>query len=317
MQQMMMQTNPMMQQMMMRNPMMMQQRMMMFMQMQQQRAALQNANANPVAAAAVAAANNNMANGSGVKSPALMPTPVITAIPKAQLNAAMIARNEEVARTIYVGNLNPMIQDTHLRQFFSACGDINQVKVVVGNDGQRHGFIEFAQLASVTTAQTLNGSTLGDRVIKVSHANNPIVKDTADQKKIQDAMDKVKKAQEAIKKRVKNRSRSRSRSRGSSSSRSRSRSSSSSRSRSRSRGRRKKRSRRSRSRSRKSKRRSKRSRSRDRRSRRRRSRSRSDSPKKKKKSNGKKDDKDGLFWDGFQWLPKPTPIPGYNGVPKE
>jgi hypothetical protein len=177
---MMMNMNPM-----MMNPMMMQQRAMM-MQMQQmhamqQKAAMMN---NPVAAAAAS---------SGANSPPMsVPPPMVAAIQN---------RAEEVARTIYVGNLNPMIKDNHLRQFFSACGEINHVKVV-GDSSQRHGFIEFKLLSSVATAMSLNGTQLGDRVIKVNHANNPIVKDTTETKKLQDALEMVKKAQEAISQKV-------------------------------------------------------------------------------------------------------------------
>lgn len=263
---------------MMMNPMMQQQRMMMMMQMQMQANAMNQQNAAGAASPAGAAA--------GVANFALNRSPT--------MNAALQTRADDVSRTIYVGNLAPMIQETHLRQFFSACGDINHVKCV--GTAQRHGFIEFAKKESVMTAISLNGSQLGDRVIKVSTANSPIVKDTTDAtKKVQDAMEKVRLAQEAIKNKKisSSSSRSRSRSRGKDKKKRRKR-----RSRSRSRGRR-------RSRRYSSSRSCSRSRSRGR-GRRRRSRSRT--PPRKKKKSQQQEGKEGMFWDGFQWIAQPIPL---------
>jgi len=235
-------------------------------------------------------------------------------IPMPLLQASM-KRADEVARTVYVGNLNATTTEQDLAAFFSTCGEVSFVKLAGSVDitqVTRYAFVEFKEQASAIVAMSLSGATLGDRVIKVGKANNPIVKPPseqptaveADQRKIDKAMEKVRQAQALIAKKTlgeskeskdddkekrkdrkdRHRSRSRSRSRGRRSSRK-------SRSRSRSRGssRRSSRRSRSRSRSRGSSRRS------DRRSRR--------SPSPKRPPRKQKMDTTGLYWDGFQWNP--------------
>jgi len=224
--------------------------------------------------------------------------------------ATSMKRSEEVARTIYVGNIGPQINEEVLRQFFGGCGEITFVKIAGASDNaSRYSFVEFKELSSAAMAMQLTGSMLGDRAIKVGKANNPIVKpagtsdDPESQKeKIDEAMRKVREAQAKLEQKIvgtdgssengkskddkgRKRSRSRSRSRGK-------------RDRSRDRDRDKDRHRRRRSRS--------RSRSRGRY----RGRSRSRSPPRGvkrfnpgKKKTAPKMDTTGMFWDGFQWNP--------------
>jgi len=255
------------------------------------------------------------------------PTPVTPLMPNFQLGTnvslpqplvvAAQKRAEEVARTVYVGNLNGVINEEHLRQFFKSCGDIIYIKLA-GDAAQsaRYAFIEFKELPSAQTALTLSGTMLGDRAIKVGKANNPIVKvggasgepTVQDPEKLEEAMERVRKLQKKISKKVeveekdgdpkdvkdtkdkdKKRS-SRSRSKGR---------------RSRSGSRHKKRSSRSRgdrrrSRSRDNRRKSKRSRSR--------SWPRAVSSHYKPKAKKPQADYSGMFWDGFQWNPKPETL---------
>lgn len=230
----------------------------------------------------------------------------------AQLEQAAIAdqRADEVARTIYVGNVNTALTDEHLKEFFSSCGPVVITKLAGDADGNRptrFAFVEFEHIESAHKAIAIAGTMLAGYPLKIRKANNAILKPTtapaAPKKDLTDIMAKVlaatqkisEKAVEKVKEKKKSRSRSRSKSRD-----------------------RSRRSRRSRSRSRDRSRRSRRSRSRDRdRSRRgevkcyncgerghisrncRKSRSRSRSPPKKKAA----PDRTGMFFNGYKWEP--------------
>jgi len=212
----------------------------------------------------------------------------------APLLAAAQKRLDEVARTIYVGNVNCVLSEEELKQFFRTCGQIAHVKMAgetLGNPS-RFGFIEFTTIDAAQTALGLTGTVLADLPIKVGKANNPIFKpgsvSLATQKaRLEDAMRRVHAATAKITQRVKvgatqqakSRSKSRDRKKKSRSSERRKKSrsrerkkKSRSRSKSRSRGRRGRRGRRSRSRSRRSR---SRGRGRGQRKRKRRSRSKS------------------------------------------
>jgi len=84
---------------------------------------------------------------------------------------------EEVARTVYVGNVNSQVSAQQLMAFFAGCGDINYCRMA-GDDSHpsRFSFIEFATLEAAQKAMGLNGSTLLDRPVRVNHSKNPIVK---------------------------------------------------------------------------------------------------------------------------------------------
>ena len=89
-----------------------------------------------------------------------------------------LERQEKLARTIYVGNLNPMIQSEHLHEFFGVCGNVNLVKIA-GNStnpqAARYGFVEFETLEAARAAYNLSGHFLLDRPIKIGPAKNAIL----------------------------------------------------------------------------------------------------------------------------------------------
>ena len=89
-----------------------------------------------------------------------------------------VARQDKLARTIYVGNLNPMIQVDHLKEFFSVCGAVNLVKIA-GNStnpqAARYGFVEFETTEPAHAAYNLSGHFLLDRPIKIGPARNAIL----------------------------------------------------------------------------------------------------------------------------------------------
>lgn len=86
-------------------------------------------------------------------------------------------RLDEISRTIYIGNLSPLITEEYVCSLFSVCGNILYVKMA-GETGQavRYAFVEFAHKDAVQAAYSLTGTVLIDRPIKVGPSNNPIVK---------------------------------------------------------------------------------------------------------------------------------------------
>jgi len=192
-------------------------------------------------------------------------------------------RLQEIARTVYVGNVGFNIGEKELIEFFSCCGRAAHIKMAGDTIGKpaRFAFIEFDSVEAAQKALCMSGSILGGVAIKVGKANNPIYKPVNSEptKNIDEIMKKVRQATQKIDKKVENggkensdnenehKTRHRSRSAGRKSkqkkrSRSRNRSRSRSRSRNRRRNRRRNRSR-SRSTSRRRRRRRSRSRSRD------------------------------------------------------
>jgi len=193
----------------------------------------------------VLASSNDIPNLQGPTSPGILPIPLmantssifpatsasgITAISNAQ-------KAEEVARTVYVGNVNSQISTEQLINFFARCGPITYCRMA-GDESHpsRFAFIEFATLTGAQSAMLLNWTTLLDRPIKVNHSKNPIVKPpkAVESSVEEEAVRAVKKAAAAITARLmgqeKSSKSSRSRSRSRSGSRSRRRSGSRSRS---------------------------------------------------------------------------------------
>lgn len=79
-----------------------------------------------------------------------------------------------MGRKVYVGNLPFSATEQMLRETFSQCGTVDSVTMVTDRDtGQSKGF-GFVEMSSAGEAQkaiqALNGSTLGDRQIKVNEA---------------------------------------------------------------------------------------------------------------------------------------------------
>ncbi len=125
------------------------------------------------------------------------------------LAMAHAKRADDVARTVYVGNLGPMVDEPMMNQFFSVCGEVTYVKLAGDSvAGVRYAFVEFKDQISAAAAMALSGSMLGDRAVKVGKANNPIVKNNpsppvaADPDKVSAAMKRVKEAQEKLSKKL-------------------------------------------------------------------------------------------------------------------
>jgi RNA recognition motif-containing protein len=79
-----------------------------------------------------------------------------------------------MGRKLYVGNLPYSATEQTLRETFGRCGTIDSVTMVTDrHTGQSKGF-GFVEMSSNSEAQRaiqeLNGSTLGDRQIKVNEA---------------------------------------------------------------------------------------------------------------------------------------------------
>ncbi|XP_046405646.1 probable splicing factor, arginine/serine-rich 7 isoform X3 [Ischnura elegans] len=189
---------------------------------------------------------------------------------------------EEIRRTLVVGQIDSSTTAQHVLEFASKAGEVKYIRFCIRNEDKKHyALMEFTDQGSVIAGLKLNDTELHGKKVKVYHSIQAIVKpqtksNEAAQREIEEAMSRVKEAQNLISAAIdpvigllgkEKRSRSRSRSRRSRS-RSRGRHSSHSRSRrSRSRSRRRSRSRgrvRSHSRTRRSHSRSKRSRSRSR-----------------------------------------------------
>jgi len=211
-------------------------------------------------------------------------------------------RDEQISRTIYVGNLCPQLKAEHIRTFFATQGEIKFVKMSGPGMDNPYCFVEFVDVAAAERAHTIAGTVLGDRPIKVGRVKTPIQGTTGiptnilnNPMKLSKALSNARFALEAIERKKKDCSRSSRRSK-ERRRRRRSRSYSSSRSRSYSRSR----SRRSRSR---------------RKRRRRRYHSRSHSRRSHSRSRGRLrrafagnrnsnyNPKD-MVWDGFNWHPK-------------
>eukprot|EP00727_Mastigamoeba_balamuthi_P004623 m51a1_g14159 putative rna recognition motif domain containing protein (708) ;mRNA; f:58171-62336 len=84
---------------------------------------------------------------------------------------------EEVARTVYVGNISTHVSVEQLMQVFGACGGISFCRMA-GDEAHpaRFAFVEFEKSEGAAAALRLNGLLLVDRQIKVNHSKNPIVK---------------------------------------------------------------------------------------------------------------------------------------------
>ncbi|XP_035435354.1 probable splicing factor, arginine/serine-rich 7 isoform X2 [Spodoptera frugiperda] len=211
---------------------------------------------------------------------------------------------EEIRRTVLVGDVESLTSQQLIDHFCQA-GEVKYMRFCDREvDKQRYALIEMTEQESIIKALQLNGSAVEGQTIKVYHATQAICKpqtksNEAAQREIEEAMCRVKEAQNLISAAIdpvigllsKDKRRTRSRSRSRRRSRSRSRRSRSRHRSKRSRSRSRHRSRRSRSRSRHRSSRRSRSRSRHRSSRSKRDRSR-DKDKDKDKDKDRKDKKD-------------------------
>lgn len=130
-------------------------------------------------------------------------------------------RADEIARTIYVGNVNANLTEDQVQEFFSACGPVVITKLAgEGGDATRpvrFAFVEFAHTEAVVLALGMGGTNLAGFPLKIRKANNAIMKPSTTvpvKKDINEIMAKVLAATSQISKKVDSkRSRSRDRSR--------------------------------------------------------------------------------------------------------
>ncbi len=79
-----------------------------------------------------------------------------------------------MGRKLYVGNLAYSVGEEDLQQAFSACGEVDSVNLIMDRDTGRSkgfGFVEMSSNSEAQKAiQELNGTSLGNREIKVNEA---------------------------------------------------------------------------------------------------------------------------------------------------
>ncbi|KAL1920554.1 uncharacterized protein VTP21DRAFT_931 [Calcarisporiella thermophila] len=111
------------------------------------------------------------------------------------------AKAEEIARTVYIGNLSSSLPEEEIIRFFSNCGPVAYLKMS-GDATQptRFAFMEFATLEGARAAMEMTGTILADRPIKVNHSKNPISKPQPNfsSPAASEAMRRVREAQQRI-----------------------------------------------------------------------------------------------------------------------
>jgi len=113
---------------------------------------------------------------------------------------------DEIARTVYVGNIPTIITTEQLISFFSVCGPIVYYRMA-GDDNHpaRFAFIEFATVQAADIAIQLSGTTLLDRPIRVNHSKTPITKPIKKETSLEEEeiQRKLKAASDAINRKLK------------------------------------------------------------------------------------------------------------------
>ncbi|KAJ1926981.1 hypothetical protein IWQ60_003319 [Tieghemiomyces parasiticus] len=124
--------------------------------------------------------------------------------------AAEQQRIEELARTIYVGNLDDVIADDGLRALFEKFGNILFTRLTTrAGQTARFAFIEFENVQSAQAALSLSGTVYNERVLKVGHARSTIHKPTSGvgaatdsaasvQNSVQAVLERVREAQKRV-----------------------------------------------------------------------------------------------------------------------
>jgi RNA recognition motif-containing protein len=86
----------------------------------------------------------------------------------------MPAKEREMSKKIYVGNLPFTASEAEVRELFEAHGTVESVSIVQDRDTGRprgFGFVEMADDNAARAAiAALDGATLGDRSLKVDEA---------------------------------------------------------------------------------------------------------------------------------------------------
>jgi len=92
-------------------------------------------------------------------------------IPKGMSNDP---KSDEVAKSIYVGNLGPEMVADAVKEFFKVCGGVKRV-LMSSNEPEevRHAFVEFEERTGAQAALVLTGQMLGTRLIKVCRQSLP------------------------------------------------------------------------------------------------------------------------------------------------
>jgi len=73
------------------------------------------------------------------------------------------------ANTVFVGNLGFRTEQWAIEEFFKSCGNINGVRIAMGEDGRPRGFahVEFDSNASALEAMKLAGMEIDGRAIRL------------------------------------------------------------------------------------------------------------------------------------------------------
>ena len=84
--------------------------------------------------------------------------------------------SSKMSKKLFVGGLSWETTSDELKDAFACCGDVVEAKVVTDRDSGRSrgfGFVTFQNEQGATRAvETLDGSTLNGRSIRVDRANN-------------------------------------------------------------------------------------------------------------------------------------------------
>ncbi|WJX22794.1 Polyadenylate-binding protein rbp45 [Trifolium repens] len=110
--------------------------------------------------------------------PATNKNPAATTQPKASYSNTPGGQSENDPNntTIFVGNLDPNVNDDHLRQVFSQYGELVHVKIP---SGKRCGFVQFSDRSCAEEAiRVLNGTLLGGQNVRLSWGRTPSNKQT-------------------------------------------------------------------------------------------------------------------------------------------
>ena|SRR3989338_2533116 len=106
------------------------------------------------------------------------------------INTPQLQTPDDVARTVYAGNLVPSVTVDQFLGLFAICGPISYYRLNVDRAAppppagastsaggvSRYGFVEFTEVEGYKNALALNGYLFYGRALKVSAANNPIMR---------------------------------------------------------------------------------------------------------------------------------------------
>ncbi|XP_015602555.1 probable splicing factor, arginine/serine-rich 7 [Cephus cinctus] len=114
-------------------------------------------------------------------------------------------RIEEIRRTLVIANLEASVSAEQLLDFFSSNGvEIKYIRLCTrDSDTDHYALVELSEQGSVVPALQVNGKVLAEKPIKIYHSTQAIAKpeaksNEAAQKEIEEAMSRVKEAQNLI-----------------------------------------------------------------------------------------------------------------------